>query len=101
MPRSLVLGNGTMLATFDDFLQMRLFDLERRQQRGERQRDRVFRFALVYRGGFGAPPRQLGARDAEVGAFIDDVINFATVRIKRSDRTPPQRRQEQKAVVKA
>jgi hypothetical protein len=48
-----------------------------------------------------APPGELGARDAGVAAFVDDVVDFAAERVERGDRAAPLRRQEQEAVVEA
>ena len=47
------------------------------------------------------PPRELRARHARIGHFVDDVVDLAAERVQRGDRAPARRRQEQEAVVEA
>ena len=48
---------------------------------------------------FESPPGQLGGGDLRILAFIDDIVDFATIGVKRSDRPPPLGRQKEKAVI--
>ena len=68
---------------------------------GKRFRYRVLRFAVVKMADFVAPPLELGAGDGRVGAFIDDIIDFAAVGVERGDRAAALGGQEEEAVIKA
>src|SRR5439155_3369683 len=80
---------------------MLLPQLECRDRRRERQRDGVPWRSAEHCSDFATPPRELEPRDARIGDFVDDVVDFAAECIQRDDRAPSLRRKKAEAVVEA
>jgi len=85
----------------DDVLEMALREVEGPYHRDQCLRDRMLSRTGEGAGNLVAPPCELGARYFGIRALVHYVIHFAAERVKRGDRAPPLRRQEQEAVIKA
>src|SRR5437660_1209753 len=72
----------------DNRLKILLRQLERRDDRRERERNRMPRRSAERRSEFAAPPRELEPRDTRIGDLIDDVVDLAAEGVQRDDRSP-------------
>jgi len=85
----------------DDFKQQRGRDGVALRCVVERARGGVLRLACREAADLGPPPVELGLGHLALVAFVDHVVELAAQRVKRRDRAPRVRRQEDKAVVEA
>ena len=89
------------LHAVDDLQELLLWDGKLCNDGQQRLRYRMLRLAGIELGDFLPPPGELGARNLQVLALIDDVVDLPAKGVERGDRPPPVRGQEHEAVVEA